>query len=128
MASLVRDVCMLSMHVHVCGLPLSIFAYDHRYYCTDLLIDAFNMAACLAVIRKIHRKRRLSRGSGGSVHTASGGMPQLIEDLVLLLASYNLLYNIVFGVGVDVAYLLPPDSPLGARATDLVRRYYSARR
>lgn len=78
------------------------------------MIELLNVVACVAVIVKIARRKR-------AAGRADTGMTRLVDDLVLLLAKYHLVYDIVFGVGVYVAFLLPYDSPMGSSAMQLVR-------
>lgn len=87
-----------------------------RFFIVGLVLEVINVLACLGIICKIARRRR---GGGGAAARASTDMAKLIDDLLLLLMGYNLLYELVFGVLVNVAYLLPADSPLGSKALGL---------
>jgi hypothetical protein len=93
--------------------------HTHRFYITGLVLEIINVLACVAVMVKITRRRR--RGGPGRANNNSS-MAQLIDDLVLLLAAYHLVFGIVFGIGVYAAYLSPADTPLGSVAFELVRR------
>ena len=70
------------------------------------------MLACFAVIVKITRRRWLGGGPGG--------MARLIDDVVILLAAYHMAHDIVFGLGINIAFLLPEDHGFGSMAFDLV--------
>lgn len=97
--------------------------YTHRYYYIGLAIELLNVAACVAVIIKIRRRRRgAARGDTG--------MTRLIDDLVLILAWYYLAYDIILGNGVYLAFLLPYDWSTAmqvVRALDLTAEDCSVR-